>query len=203
MIVIGLTGGIASGKSTILQMLIKKGIPVVDADLISRELVKPEGKVLKKLCNAFGDIIIKQDGTLDRRLLGTIVFGDSSRLKQLNDIMLPAIREEVVQQLKAYRLQNFRLCVVDGATLVESKFTDLVDYLLLVFIEPQLQLERLRSRDNYSEKEALERIQAQMPFEEKRKYADYIIDNSKDIEYTKQQLNTILRGMADMEGINV
>jgi dephospho-CoA kinase len=203
MIVVGLTGGIASGKSTISEILKGYGIPVIDSDLISREIMKRESLALNSIKNEFGNDIIDENGELNRKKLASIVFEDALKLESLNSITLPIIKEEIRKKLDCYKADGCKLCVVDAAILIEAKFTDLVNYIILVYVDSKVQLERLMKRDNFSSEEAHHRINSQMTFEKKSKYADFIIDNSRDIEYTKQQVNKILKEIALSEEIDV
>ena len=203
MIVVGLTGGIASGKSTISKILEGNGIPVIDVDRISREIVKPESLALNSIKNEFGNDVIARNGELDRKKLAGIVFKDARKLESLNAITLPIIKEEIRKILNCYKAEECKLCIVDAAILIEAGFTDIVNYIILVYVDSKVQLQRLMQRDNFSKEDALLRINSQMTFENKSKYADFILDNSKDIEYTKQQINKILKEIALSEEIDV
>lgn len=203
MIVIGITGGIASGKSTISNMLKKAGIPVIDADEISRDVVKKGSAALEEISKEFGERILNSDGTLNRRALGSIVFSDSRKLEKLNSITHPRIKCLIKEKIIQYKNEGKKLCAVDAPLLIETGFYELVDIVILVYVDRKLQLKRLINRDNITYQQAQKRIESQMSFEEKMKYADYIIDNSRDIEYTKQQINTILNKIILLEDINV
>jgi dephospho-CoA kinase len=203
MIVLGLTGGIASGKSTISEIIKGCGIPVIDGDVISREIVKPKSFALNLIKNEFGNDITNKKDELNRKKLANIVFNDALKLEKLNSITHPIIKGEILKKLDFYKEQGYKLCVVDAAILIEAKFTDVVNYIILVYVDSKVQLERLMKRDNFSKEEALRRINSQMTFENKAEYADFILDNSKDLEYTKQQVNKILKEIALSEEIDV
>ena len=203
MIVLGLTGGIASGKSTISEIFKGYGIPVIDGDMIARDIVKPERLALNLIKSEFGDEIVNENGELNRKKLAGIVFKDAQKLESLNSITLPIIKEEIYKKIDYYKAADCKICVVDAAILIEAKFTEIVNYIILVYVDLQVQLERLMKRDNFSKENALCRINSQMTFENKAEYADFILDNSKDIEYTKQQVNKILKEIALSEEIDV
>lgn len=202
MLVIGLTGGIATGKSTVSNMIKEYNIPIIDADKISREIMEPGSKGLKEICDQFSKDILNLDGTLNRKKLGKIVFNDIVKLKKLNSITHPLIKEKIKEEISIHQFNAEKLCLVDAALLIEENFTDLVNYIILIYTDTESQIQRLIIRDNISENEAIKRINAQMSFEEKKKNANFIIDNSKDIEYTKVQLNKILGEIIASEGIN-
>jgi dephospho-CoA kinase len=190
--VIGLTGGIASGKSTVSGMLKKLGAEIIDADKIAREVVEPGQKCLNMIVTKFGKGVLKSDGTLDRKKLGSIVFNDKRKLKFLNDITHPEIRKIIGQRLKTIEMNGKSdAVVVDAAVLIESRMDDMVDEVWLVYVDDDIQLERLKKRDNITDEEAAVRISSQMPFSQKMKHADCIIDNSKTIEHTKEQVEKL------------
>lgn len=191
--VIGLTGGIASGKSTILKMFQEKNIPIIDADVVAREVVKKESPVLKCIAKEFGEIVLNDDGTLNRRKLGEIVFENKENLKKLNSITHPAIIRNIREKLTELTNEGNDYCVIDAALLIESGLVELTDKVILVYANREIQLSRLLERDKLSLLEAKNRIESQSSFEEKKKYADHIIDNSGEIEYTKTQFNKILQ----------
>lgn len=201
--VVGLTGGIASGKSTVSNQIKEFGIPIIDADKIAREIVKPDSKILNEIALEFGSDILSKDGTLNRKKLGGIVFNDPFMLEKLNNITHPVIRKEILLAISRLRESGEKICVVDAAILIEGKFTDLVDYIILIYVDVKNQISRLISRDNISEGEALKRINSQMTFEEKRVYADFVLDNNKNLEYTKKQLNNIINELLLLEDANV
>lgn len=202
MIIIGLSGGIASGKSTVSQMLKDMGIPVIDSDTIAHTIVQKGSPVLGSLTEVFGTEILNMDGTLNRKMLGTIVFSNKEKLEKLNSITHPVIKKEIITNINFYKNIGKKFCVVDGALLMEGIFMDIVDYLILVYADRNTQLKRLMNRNLIGSEEALRKIDSQIPFEDKRKYADYIIDNNYDLEYTKKQVNKIMSEILKMEGLN-
>ncbi|HFJ9488023.1 TPA: dephospho-CoA kinase [Bacillus cereus] len=192
-VVIGLTGGIASGKSTVSQMFRELSIPVIDADIIAREVVERGKTAYNKIVEVFGTEVLQEDGELDRPKLGSVVFYNEEKRLQLNKIVHPAVREEMNRQKEMYIKEGMQAVVLDIPLLFESKLTSLVDRILVVAVKPHTQLERLMKRNNFSEEEATARIQSQMPLEEKVKNADEVINNDGTIMGTKTQLQVILR----------
>lgn len=200
--IIGLSGGIASGKSKISEILMDMGIPVIDGDDIAHYIVEKGSPVLDCLVELFGIEILKIDGTLDRKKLGALVFSNKENLKKLNNIIHPAIKNEILKKIDFYKNTGKKCCIVDGALLMEGIFKDIVSILILVYVNRDTQLKRLMNRNSIGYKEALSRINSQMPFEEKKKYADYIIDNSYDLEYTRSQVNKIMNEILKVEDLN-
>nr|WP_289036828.1 dephospho-CoA kinase [uncultured Allobacillus sp.] len=191
-LVVGLTGSIATGKSTISNMFKSAAIPVIDADAIARDVVKPGEPAFEKIKAHFGNEVIGADGTLDRKRLGNIVFNDAQKRTELNQIIHPEIRKEMLTQRDELVKQGVPLVVMDIPLLFESKLFDYVDRTLVVYIPEKLQLERLMDRDGSAKEEAQSRIDAQISIEKKKEEADAIINNSGTIEESKQQLSDIL-----------
>ncbi|MEI3606025.1 dephospho-CoA kinase [Pseudogracilibacillus sp. SE30717A] len=192
-LIIGLTGSIGTGKSLISNQFRKLNIPVVDADLIAREVVEPGQKAYTKIVETFGEDILHDDDTLDRKALGNIVFNDQEKRKKLNAIIHPAIRKEMLKQRDEY-VQQGELCVVlDIPLLYESGLTHYVDKVIVVFVEPEVQVKRIISRDNSTEEEARSRINSQIPVADKVNKADAVIDNNGSKEESYKQLEDILK----------
>ncbi|MEC3792757.1 dephospho-CoA kinase, partial [Clostridioides difficile] len=177
MLILGLTGGIGCGKSSLSNIFRNLNIPIVDADIISRKIFEDK-LLLEKVFVHFGQSIKNDDGTLNRKALGKIVFSDEEKLKELNNLTHPRIREKIISEIEKLRKKGENIVVLDAAILVESGFLDMVDKLLVVTCKQEVQISRIQKRDNCSEQEALSRINSQMSQEEKSKYGDYIIDNS-------------------------
>lgn len=184
-VIVGLTGGIAMGKTTISQFLKSKAIPVVDADQIAHEILTVD-EVKVKLMDTFGESILDKNQNIDRRKLGPIVFNDQRQLEKLNIIVQPYIRTEIVRQL--YTFSASKVVVLDAPVLFEQGYEKMVDYLMVIKTSAQIQVERLMQRDSLNEIDAQKRIQAQMPIEEKVKKADIVIDTSGTIEETRSQV---------------
>ncbi|WP_018886027.1 dephospho-CoA kinase [Paenibacillus massiliensis] len=192
--IIGLTGGIATGKSTVSAMLVSRGALLVDADVIAREVMLPGHPVLAAVRERFGPEVMNDDGTLNRKELGRIVFGNQAELQALNNITHPAIRQEIKQQMTTFELQQpDKLVVVDIPLLYESKLDNLFQEVMVVYVPRTQQLQRLMERDGLAAPEAEQRLAAQMDIEEKKRKADIVVDNSKDLQYTEQQLEQWLR----------
>lgn len=197
---IGLTGGIASGKSTVSKMIIEMGIPVIDGDKISREIVDIGSPILKKIVEEFGENVLNEDGTLNRKELSNIVFKDSYLLEKLNSIIHPAIKKKIFDKIEEYKKLGMKFCVVDAALLIETGFIKMVDCLILVDTDKETQIKRLMDRDKIDHEAALRIISSQMDLNEKKKYADYLIDNNEDIEYTRHQLINIISCLEESNG---
>lgn len=191
-LIVGLTGGIASGKSTVSSMFQELHIPVVDADQLSREVVKPGEEAYEKIVSHFGTTILKKDKTLNRKKLGAIVFADENKRKRLNQIVHPAIRQRMLQQRDAYVRDNYPCVVLDIPLLFENKLMHYVDKIIVVYVDEDIQLQRLISRDGFSETEAKQRVNSQLPLKDKVLLADAVIDNNGTIRQSFSQLKMIL-----------
>jgi dephospho-CoA kinase len=193
MLKVGLTGSIAVGKSHVLGILAELGCQVIDADKIARDVVTPGGEGLRSVVATFGDDVLREDGGLDRAKLGKVVFGDEAKRKKLNSILHPLIiarQDELIRQLEAKDPDG--IVVIDAALMIESGGHRRLDKLIVVHCLPEIQLQRLMKRDGLSQAVAEERIKAQMPQEEKMKYADFLIDTSADFENTRVQVEATL-----------
>lgn len=192
--IIGLTGGIASGKSTVSSLFHRHGASIVDADRIAREVVEPGRPALQAVVEAFGQRTLNEDGTLNRKRLGEIVFQDADKRKQLESILHPEIRRIMRERLNKLERDNPRgLHIADIPLLFESGLQSMVEEVVLVYVPPEVQIERLIARDNLSREQAEQRLAAQFPIERKKAMADYMIDNSGSVEQTEQQVITYIR----------
>ncbi|WP_337018094.1 dephospho-CoA kinase [Oceanobacillus massiliensis] len=192
-LVIGLTGSIASGKSTVSQMFDDYSIPVVDADKLAREVVEPGQTAYKQVVDTFGETILREDKSLNRPALGQIIFADESKRKLLNGIVHPAIRERMLERRDFYLNAGVKCVVLDIPLLFESELSHFADRTIVVSVDETVQLKRLMERDNYTEKEAWQRIRSQMPLEEKVRMADAVIDNNGSIKESRSQLEVLLK----------
>ncbi|HLR08377.1 MAG TPA: dephospho-CoA kinase [Bacillota bacterium] len=192
-LVIGLTGGIASGKSTVSHMLKEYGIPVIDADQIARDVVEPGEKAYGAIVETFGHNVLNDDQTIDRKKLGAIVFANDNKRKQLNAIVHPAVREKMIRKRDALKETDVPCVVLDIPLLYESDLTHFVDKTIVVAVHEDVQLDRLMKRDHYDKTEAKQRIAAQMPIKEKAALADAVLDNNGTRAATREQLKDVLK----------
>lgn len=190
---LGLTGGIATGKTTISNYLKSIDIPVLDADEYARKIVEPGTPGLAAITNTFGEQVLRADGSLNRKLLGQIVFNDSSARQTLNDITHPRIQQMMADELHRLSEQQIPLVILDIPLLLENKNVAGADAVMVVTIPESLQLTRLMQRNNLTEKEAQSRISSQMPLVEKEKLADFVIDNSGTISSTQKQVEKVIQ----------
>src|SRR5258705_2280196 len=187
MLRVGLTGSIAVGKSFVSGVLAELGCRVLDADETAREVVAPGSPALLEVIAKFGDSVIKSDGTLDRPALGALVFADADKRATLNSILHPYIIARQDERLREWEaLEPDGIAIVDAALMIESGGYKRFDKLIVVHCRPDVQLERLMTRDKLTRDEAERRIASQMPQEEKKKFADYLIDTSDGFEATRQ-----------------
>jgi len=177
---VGLTGGIACGKSTVARLLADRGVATLDADQVARQVVEPGQPALAEIVMRFGDGVLRADGTLDRKGLGAIVFADPSARRDLEAITHPAIRAQTVGFLMAQAEAGAVAAVVEAALLVETRSHGLYDELIVVGCSPQIQRTRLLSRDGFTEAEADQRLTAQLPLADKRAVATEYISNDGD-----------------------
>lgn len=191
-LVIGLTGGIASGKSTVSNMLKELGIRIIDADIEARLAVQIGEPAYDQIVESFGRDILQPDGEIDRQKLGSIIFHQSEKRLLLNQIVHPEVRKRMLNQIEEAHLKGEEIVVLDIPLLFESKLTYMVEKTLLVYVDENIQLQRLMQRNNLSRQEAEARIHSQMPLSDKVKLADAVIDNNRTIQDTKEQLLTIL-----------
>lgn len=187
--IIGLTGGIASGKSTIGSMLSDLGAQLVDADAVAREIVLPGEPVLEAIASLFGQAVLQADGYLNRSALGNIVFRDPASLAKLEAITHPAIRKRMWEQIHKYAEEApSGLIIGDVPLLYETKQEGLYEGVLVAYVPADVQIKRLMKRNGMAEEEAKRRVSLQMDIELKRKRADWVIDNSGTLEETQAQV---------------
>jgi len=189
---IGLTGGIASGKSTVSKMIVELGIPVIDADIEARLAVEQGETAYNDIVRYFGQEILSPDGNINREKLGAIVFHDEQKRTALNSFVHPAVRARMLQKVENAKKNGEKAIVLDIPLLIEGNLQYMADKILLVYVNEETQLQRLMARNQFSEEEALARINSQMPIAEKIKHADKVIDNNGTIAETKQQLMQVL-----------
>ena len=188
---IGLTGGIASGKSTVLTYFKDKGIPYIDADIVAREVVEPGTKGLKAIVDTFGSNVLQDDGTLNREALGAIVFHNEEKRQLLNSCLKIHIRNRIMELTSQYEQENTPILIYDIPLLIEGEWYTMMDEVWLVYVNEMTQIERLMNRNGYTREDAIARINSQMRLDDKRAYADVIIDNNGTPHDLTVQLNTI------------
>jgi len=182
MVVIGVTGSIGSGKSTVCQILAKLGAAVIDADKLAQETYKPYGEAWHELVSAFGKDILASDQQIDRQKLGQLVFSDPAALAQLNYIVHPKAYGMAKERIETYRRRGLKAVVLEAALLIEAGWTALVDQVWLVVASEARVVDRLAKGKAANESEVLTRLKSQMPTQEKMKYAHEVIDNEGSIE---------------------
>ncbi|MFE0502896.1 dephospho-CoA kinase [Peribacillus butanolivorans] len=190
--IIGITGGIASGKSSVSLYIQELGFTIVDADVASRAVVEPGEEAYHQVVKAFGEDILLVDGNIDRVKLGSIIFHDQEKRLLLNSIVHPAVRNWMRLKTEKALAAGEETVFMDIPLLFESKLTFMVEKTLLVYVDERVQLERLMNRNGLSETDALARIQSQMPLTDKKVLADAVIDNNGNLEETKKQVKTVL-----------
>lgn len=190
--IIGLTGGIACGKSVVSNYLQKRGIAIIDADKIAHALAAPHQPIWELYVQHFGTKILQEDGSLNRRLLGQLIFANPQELAWTNQSLHPIIRSAIISKIDHYRRQGSKLVIVDIPLLFEAHWQEDMDEVWVVFANHDMQLARIVERDGLSLTEASERIASQMPVREKVKLADCIIDNSHTLEDTYRQVEALL-----------
>jgi dephospho-CoA kinase len=197
----GLTGSIATGKSTVSTYFAALGAVIIDADKIVRQVQQPGERAWQEIVEAFGEGILLPNSELDRAKLGSLVFGNEENRQRLNGIVHPRVREERDRQTQAALAENPRAIIIwDVPLLIETQMYKQVDKTIVVYVDAETQLARLLSRDELSEEAARQRIAAQMPIEEKRQYADFLIDNRGTLEETQAQVRAVwanLQGAAE------
>ncbi|MFZ7102699.1 MAG: dephospho-CoA kinase [Peptococcaceae bacterium] len=192
MIIVGLTGGIASGKSTVSNYLRQLGAVIIDADQLARKVVEPGERAWQKIQDHFGGQALNEDQTLNRKKIGEIVFADTTQLEILNKIIHPEVIREAKKMIAKYQKQgNIKLIVIDAPLLIEAGMEKLVDEVWVINVEPEVQIKRTMERDKLSRDAALNRLKSQLPTSEKLKYADRIIDNNKNVEDTLAQVKKV------------
>jgi dephospho-CoA kinase len=188
MIVIGLTGGIASGKSTVARMLSELGAVVIDADKVGHEAFRPHTEAWRKVVAAFGKDILGQNQEIDRSKLAQLVFNDPKALKRLDRIMHPLMHRIVEKKIEALRHQGVEVVVLEATLLIEAKWTDLVDQVCVTITPEAAVVNRLVSQKGFTEEQARARIKSQTPIAQRAKNADVVIENNLDINTLRKKV---------------
>lgn len=189
--VIGLTGGIGTGKSTVSNLLEVHGFKIVDADVASREAVEKGSEGLQQVKQVFGDKAVDQNGEMDRKYIGEIVFNDAKKRKELNQIIHPIVREIMNEQKEQYLSEGYNV-IMDIPLLFENNLQDTVDETWLVYASESIQVERLMERNDLSQEEAKARVYSQISIDKKRRMADHVIDNRGTLLELKQNVEQLL-----------
>lgn len=189
---IGLTGSVATGKSTVSNMIQQAGIPLVDADIAARKVVEPGTEGLKEIVAYFGEEILLADGTLNRAKLGEIIFKDKEKREKLNEITHPRVKDYMLEARERFFRAGEELVFFDIPLLFESHLESLVDQIVVVWTTPETELKRLMERNNLTKEDALRRIESQMGIDEKARKADFVIDNNESLEKTQKQVYTFI-----------
>lgn len=189
--IIGLTGGILSGKSTVAQMLVEKGAGHIDADKMGHEAYEPHTKTWQKVIDAFGTGILKENEEIDRQKLGDIVFNDPESLARLNRIVHPQIGRLVVEELEKLRSKGVDVVVIEAILLIEARWTNIVDEVWVTVAPEETVLKRLQNRSGLSEEQARARIRAQLSSEERAKYGDVVINTDCDLSEVRAMVDEL------------
>ncbi|XP_027352016.1 dephospho-CoA kinase [Abrus precatorius] len=190
--IVGLTGGIASGKSTVSNLFKSHGIPVVDADVVAREALRRGSGGWKKVVEAFGDEILLDNGEVNRPRLGQIVFSDPDKRQFLNRLLAPYISSGIFWEVVKLWLKGYQVIILDVPLLFEAKMDKFTKPVVVVWVDPETQIQRLLARDRSSEEDARNRVNAQMPLDVKRGKADIVIDNNGSLDELNKQFQKVL-----------
>lgn len=201
MLLVGLTGSIATGKSTVSEMFRRKGAEIIDADHIAREVVEPGTEGLARIVREFGHGMLDEEGKLNRERLGARIFQNPAEREKLNRLLHPLIVDSMRDKTeKIKKEKDPDLLIWDVPLLIEGNLTQWVEAVILVYTPKEIQLERLMKRNALSKEEAEKRILAQMDIEEKKKYADYMIDNRGTLSETERQVDQLWKQLISKSG---
>lgn len=190
--IVGLTGGIASGKSTVSNLFKSNDIPVVDADVVARDALKKGSGGWKKVVEAFGEEILLDNGEINRPRLGQIVFADPDKRQFLNRLLAPYISSGIFWEVVKLWSKGYKVIVLDVPLLFEAKIDKFTKPIIVVWVDPETQIQRLLARDNSSEEDGRNRVNAQMPLDVKRSKADIVIDNTGSLDDLNEQFQNVL-----------
>jgi phosphopantetheine adenylyltransferase/dephospho-CoA kinase len=196
--VIGLTGGICSGKSTITSFLQEAGVRIIDADKLGHQAYVKDSACYFALIRNFGDGIVNAETReIDRRVLGSIVFGSEEKMKELKAIVWPEIRRLATEEIQQLEIQGEKLCIVEAAVMIEAGWQDMANSVWVVNVDPEIAIQRLMRRNNLSEGDARSRLAAQLTNGERNKFAHEVIANDDD--QSKEELKAVVLGLLDKE----
>ena len=191
MFVIGLIGGIGSGKSSVSAILNSLGVDVIDADKVGHEAYTPDSEGWRKVISAFGQDIVGPENEIDRKKLGSIVFSDPSEMEKLNKLMHPIIHDLVEEKIQNLADQGINVVVLEAAILIEANWQDLTDEIWLAKANREVVIERVKLRNNFSREEIIKRIESQMSNNDREKHADIVIDNDGTIKQLEETVKTL------------
>ena len=186
--IVGLTGGISSGKSTVSSYFKQLEIPVIDADEVARKVVEPNSQGAREIRKTFGSDVFEEDGSLNRQKLGSLIFSNAENRQKLDDLLQPLIKIMILDEIEEYRQKGENMIVLDLPLLFEKQYEELCEEIIVVYIPKELQLERLMRRNQYTKQEALSRIDSQLSIEAKRKRATVLLDNQGTIQQLYHQV---------------
>ncbi len=186
--IVGLTGGISSGKSTVSSYLKQLKIPVIDADEVARKVVEPNSQGAREIRKIFGSDVFEEDGSLNRQKLGALIFSNAENRQKLDELLQPLIKIMILDEIEEHRQKGENMIVLDLPLLFEKQYEELCEEIIVVYIPRELQLERLMRRNQYTKQEALSRIDSQLSIEEKRKRATVLFDNQGTIQQLYHQV---------------
>lgn len=192
MIKVGLTGGISTGKSTVSLMLKEAKFNIIDADVISREVLVKYPEILEKVRAQFGEGFFDWRGDFRRKEFGNHIFRFPKQRVKYEDIIMPYIKKEIFSEIDRLEKKGEKIVIVDAPTLIETKLNEEMDFVVLVSVDHSTQLQRLKARDKLSNNDALNRINSQMPLDKKKEVCNIIIENNKDLLYTKEQVDDFI-----------
>lgn len=192
MLKVGITGGIGTGKSTVARMLMERNMPVIDADKLSREVIKMYPEIKEKIKSSFGSEFFDEEDEFLRRKFGDFIFQNPDSRKQYEDIIIPYIKKAIFRQMNVYEDMGEEMCILDAPTLIENGLHKDMDVNILVFVNKEIQIKRVMERDSMDKKNVINRINSQMPLEEKRKYVNFVIDTGISLEYTAKQVDEVM-----------
>jgi len=192
MIKIGLTGGIGTGKSTVSSILKSEKIKIIDADFISKEVLEKNPQILEMVRTQFGSGFFDWRGEFRRKEFGNHIFRFPKQRIKYESIIMPYIKETIEENIKAYEKKGEKIVIIDAPTLIENKMHTDMDYIVLVYADNSIQMQRVISRDKLTKAEAVSRINSQMPMEEKKEYANIIVDNNADLIETQKQVYDLI-----------
>ena len=195
--VIGLTGGIGSGKSTVSRILAELGAVLIDADTVGHEAYQPGTETWKEVVAAFGQEVVAADGSIDRKKLGAIVFGDTAALERLNGIMYPRMHEMMADRIEEYRRQGVKVVVLEAAILLEAGWVSLVDEVWLTVASESAVVERAKERTGLPEEQIRSRIHSQLSNEERKKRASVVISNDGSLDELRAKVEELWEGLQD------